>query len=117
MGDVPARRSLEQLTGVDDPAWPLVEGWVESAVRPVEVLPPPAPALRDEVLVEAQASLRSAMGAVVYHTGGLLIDNGWIRVLGSGHPRLPRTLPGWNREVHAADVAKPPFTLIADDAA
>jgi hypothetical protein len=88
---------------------------LESALCPAEVLPPSG--LRDEVLVEAQASLRSAIGAVIYHTGGILIDDGWLRVLGSGHPRLARTLPGWNREVHGEGAVKPPFTLIADDAA
>jgi hypothetical protein len=38
------------------------------------------------------------MGAIVYETGGLLIDNGWLRLLGSGHDRLTRTLPSWNHE-------------------
>jgi hypothetical protein len=51
------------------------------------------------------------MGAVVHDTGGILIDHGWLRVLGSGHPRLPRTLPGWNEQV-----APDGFYLVADDA-
>src|SRR5687767_12930937 len=93
-GPPPPRRSLEQLLNVDDPAWPLVEGWIETSPRPVEALPPSA--ARGDALLETQATARSALGAVVYETGGLLIDHGWLRVLGSGHPRLPRTLPGWN---------------------
>jgi hypothetical protein len=55
------------------------------------------------------------MGAIVYETGGLLIDHGFLRILGSGHPRLPRTLPAWNKQIFNAD-ANLPFYLIADDA-
>jgi hypothetical protein len=56
------------------------------------------------------------MGAVVYETGGLLIDGGWLRILGSGHPRLPRTLSGWNkgRTWSEAQFA-PPILVVADD--
>jgi hypothetical protein len=36
------------------------------------------------------------MGAIAYETGGVLIDHGWLRFLGSGHPRLSRKLPDWN---------------------
>ena len=57
-----------------------------------------------------QVTTRSPMGAVVYETGGILIDGGWLRVLGSGHPRLTRTLPDWN-----ADRADG-YLLVADDA-
>jgi hypothetical protein len=50
------------------------------------------------------------MGAVVYETGGIFIDNGWLRLLGSGHDRLTRTLPGWNEGRSEG------FYLVADDA-
>jgi hypothetical protein len=50
------------------------------------------------------------LGAVIYETGGILVDGGWLRVLGSGHARLTRTLPGWNAgRSHG-------FHLVADDA-
>ncbi len=59
---------------------------------------------------------RSPMGAVVYETGGLLIDGGWLRVLGSGHPRLPRTLPGWNKgRTWIEEQSAPPLLVVADD--
>ena len=50
------------------------------------------------------------MGAIVYETGGILIDHGWLRILGSGHTKLQRTLPGWN------EVRSSGFYLVADDA-
>jgi hypothetical protein len=86
-----------------------VREWVAKAVRPVEVLPPSA--FREDVLLKTQVTTRSPMGAIAFETGGILIDHGWLRVLGSGHPRLKRTLPGWN-ENRSKD-----FYLVADDAA
>jgi hypothetical protein len=59
---------------------------------------------------------RSPMGSIVYETGGLLIDGGWLRVLGSGHPRLPRSLPDWNKgRTWSEGDASPPLLLVADD--
>ena len=108
-------RPLDELLATDDPAWSLVQEWVAAANKPVEVLPPAANAA-DELLA-AQVTLRSPMGAIVYHTGGLLIDGGWVRFLGSGHPRLPRTLMGWNRtRTFQQPGEQMPFLLVADDA-
>jgi hypothetical protein len=57
------------------------------------------------------------MGAVVYMTGGLLIDDGWIRILGSGNEKLNRTLPDWNKVKSFKEFGDAPiFLLIADDA-
>jgi hypothetical protein len=46
----------------------------------------------------------------------MLIDQGWLRLLGSGHTKLPRSLPSWNqgRSV-SADRKSLGFLLIADD--
>jgi hypothetical protein len=71
---------------------------------------------RCEALIVTQVTTRSPMGAVVYETGGLLIDHGWIRVLGSGHPRLPQSLPDWNQgRTRRANEEILGFYLIADD--
>ena len=61
--------------------------WIAKARNKVEVLP------RDrvkasEALYYTQVTTRSPMGAIVYETGGILIDNGWIRILGSGNKKL-----------------------------
>jgi len=108
------RRSLEQLIEREDPAWPLVQGWVAEAKHPVEILSPAETA--GESLISTQATTRSPLGAVVFHTGGVLIDHGWIRLLGSGHPRLPRSLPRWNVACGMVESeTPPPAVLIADD--
>jgi hypothetical protein len=109
------RQTLHELLNADEPAWPLVQSWLAEATNEFEVLPPSDPA-RAEALVATQVTTRSPMGAVIYETGGLLVDRGWLRVLGSGHPRLPRSLPGWNlgRSWREPD-SSPPFLLVADD--
>jgi hypothetical protein len=109
------KRALHELLQTDEPAWPLVQSWLGEATNPVEVLPPSDPE-RGEALLATQVTVRSPMGAVIYETGGLLVDHGWLRLLGSGHPRLPRSLPAWNLGRSWKDTdAPPPFLLVADD--
>lgn len=99
----------------DDSAWPLVQEWIAAASNSVETLSASDPE-RARALEELQVTTRSPMGAVVYETGGLLIDGGWLRILGSGHPRLPRTLPGWNkRRIWNDAQSSPPMLVVADD--
>jgi hypothetical protein len=108
-------RTLDELLERNEPAWPLVQQWVREATNPVEVLPARDPD-RSEALVATQVTTRSPMGAIIYETGGLLIDHGWLRLLGSGHPRLPRSLPGWNKGRTRMDREDlPAYALIADD--
>jgi hypothetical protein len=108
-------RSIKELVAVEGSAWPVVQQWIQTAHNPVEVLPA-NDMQRDEALVKTQISLSSSMGAVIYHTGGILVDHGWLRFLGSGHPKLPRSMPEWNRERSASEAGKSlGFWLIADD--
>jgi hypothetical protein len=108
------RKTLEQLVKLEEPAWPLVETWVREAIWPVEVLPPSDGA--GAALVSMQVTTRSPMGAVILHSGGLLVDHGWIRILGSGHSRLPRSLPDWNFACGLPESQTPPaWLLVADD--
>jgi hypothetical protein len=57
------------------------------------------------------------MGAVIYHTGGILVDNGWIRILGSGSKKLPRILRHEQGKILCGLWRIPAYVLIADDAA
>ena len=108
-------RSLDDLLNTIEPAWSFVSEWIAAATNPIEVLPPKTPD-RAEALLATQVTTRSPLGAVIYETGGLLVDFGWLRVLGPGHPRLARTLPGWNQGKSLDGSGQsPPFLLIADD--
>jgi len=109
-------RPLRELINPQDPAWPLVKGWIDSAKNKVQVLPRDT-AKADDALLKTQVSTRSPMGAIVYETGGLLIDGGWIRILGSGSSALGRSLPYWNKGKTIKEWGDTsPYWLIADDA-
>lgn len=110
-------KQLDELINLDEPGWLLVQQWLAEATNHVEVLPPPNDACRERALLDTQVTTRSPMGAVIYESGGIFIDHGWLRILGSGHPRLTRSLPKWNftRTMTEAGQA-PPFLLVADDA-
>ncbi|MDP5315941.1 DUF2625 family protein [Streptomyces poriferorum] len=84
-----------ELTDVDDPAWPVLqEGFANSSV-PVEVLPGD-PGQGRACLLQLQVGARSALGALVLHSGGLVVDHGWVRVL-AGAPSGAAGLPGLAR--------------------
>ncbi|MGE9310650.1 DUF2625 domain-containing protein [Niabella sp. CJ426] len=113
-GQIPMR-TIEQLIDITDPGWPLVKQWIEAAKNKVEVLPMDTTRGKD-ALFKTQVTTRSPMGAIIFMTGGLLIDNGWIRILGAGSKRLSRSLPEWNKGKTFREYrTQPQFLLIADD--
>lgn len=108
-------RSLHESFAAGEPAWPVVQSWINAAKNPVEILPPDE-VQREQVLTDLNVQLASPMGAVVYNTGGLLVDYGWLRFLGSGSPRLSRTLTSWNRGRPCDGKGSTEgFNLVADD--
>ena len=108
-------RSVDELINKTEPGWTLVQQWIDSAKNKVEVLSCDTAKAKD-ALYKTQVTTRSPMGAIIYSTGGLLIDNGWIRILGSGNSKLSRTLPDWNKGKSFKEFGdRPPFLLVADD--
>ncbi|WP_269630100.1 DUF2625 domain-containing protein [Pelomonas sp. BJYL3] len=101
-------RTLEELIDSVEPALPLVHQWLSQAAQKFEVLEPSES--RGDVLLGLQVTTRSPMGAIAYETGGILIDNGWLRVLGSGNPKLRRNIVEWNTGRSNGHL------LVADDA-
>jgi hypothetical protein len=101
-------RTLEELLAPES-AMSQVHEWLASAKNQYSLLAPSEH--RGQVLVQTQVTTRSTMGALAYETGGVLVDHGWLRLLGSGHRLLSRTLPGWN-----ADKVDRCY-LVADDVA
>lgn len=102
-------KPLHELINTTDPALPLLRQWADESAVTCEILPPSE--RRDTVLLGLQVTTRSPLGAVAHDTGGLLIDHGWLRVLGSGHARLTRDLLSWN------ETRGQGLLLVADDAA
>jgi hypothetical protein len=106
---------IEQLINKVDPGWTYVMQWIESAKNKVEILPVDTVRARD-ALFKTQVTTRSPMGAIIYMTGGILVDNGWIRILGSGSSKLNRALPDWNKGKAFEEFGQPiPYLLVADD--
>jgi hypothetical protein len=93
--DLLVTRTIGQLINTQEDAWPLVRTWVASAVRPVEILP--VETTRGEATLFAlQVTTRSTMGAIALRSAGLLVDHGWLRVLGAGGDRIGDGLREWN---------------------
>lgn len=105
-------RPLDELTR-DRSGCEALASWITSASVPVEVIPP-APSA-GEVLHALQVTTWSTLGALAFSTGGLLVDGGWLRLLGIGHSAVPRhpsrSVTSWN-EGRATG-----FLLVGDDAA
>ncbi|SEN94638.1 Protein of unknown function DUF2625 [Flavobacterium sp. CF108] len=109
-------KKAEELIDKADPGWTLVEDWIKTATNKVEILPVDAVKAKD-ALYKTQVTTRSTMGAVIFNTGGILIDDGWIRILGSGSSKFNRSLPDWNKGKSFNEFGETPaFLLIADDA-
>ena len=110
-------QSLDELINKTDPAWPLVQKWVDSAKNKIEILKADS-AQAKSTLFNTQASTYSTLGAVIYNTGGIMVDQGWLRILGSGSVRLNRSVSEWNKGKSIKEYGdKPTFLLVADDAA
>ncbi|MFD4555747.1 DUF2625 family protein [Streptomyces sp. NPDC058469] len=59
----------------------------------VEVLPSDS-ALGRASILQPQITARSYLGAVVLHCGGLLVEEGWLRVFGSPASGAAHDVPG-----------------------
>jgi hypothetical protein len=73
---------------VDQSTWAEISTAMAAAPYPVEALPAD-PERAAACLAALGVTTRSWLGAVVANSGGLVIDRGWLRVLGGGHPGLP----------------------------
>lgn len=76
-------REIDELANVDDPAWPELQQALAASAVPVRVLPAD-PAESSRTLLQLQVTARSVLGSLVVNTGGLLLDDGWVRVFGGG---------------------------------
>ena len=76
------------MPDADGSIWPELGRQIREASVEVEVLPVDDAQGR-AVLQELQLTQRSTLGAIAANTGGLLIDSGWLRVLGGGSSGLP----------------------------
>ncbi|HGO5855441.1 TPA: DUF2625 family protein [Mannheimia haemolytica] len=108
-------KNLEQLLDKQS-AWLILRDWFTQAKNHYEILES-YPEDAGSALVGMQLSTRSPLGAMVYETGGVFIDHGWLRILGSGNEKLPRGLFDWNfGKTFKQSGEQPSHLLVADDA-
>lgn len=80
-------RAVGELRDVDDPAWPHIAQALRGAASPVTIVEV-EPARGAAVLYRLQVTARSSLGALALNCGGLIVDDGWLRLLGGGGDRL-----------------------------
>lgn len=115
--DAAVKRTVGQLINAEDDAWPVVLDCVAGAVPPVEVLPV-EPSRGEAALLALQVTTRSPMGAIALRSAGLLVDHGWLRILGAGGDRIGEGLREWN-ELDGSPALDPPLhqaMIVAYDA-
>jgi hypothetical protein len=107
-------RSIAELADVANPAWPEVIDAVEAAAGDRQILPVDEAQGR-RTLHQLQVSAGSWLGAMALNCGGVLVDHGWLRLLGGGHGGLA-DLASMNGlgDPSAAD-GPPSFLVVAYD--
>lgn len=102
-------RSLQELVHVSDPAWPRIYDFVARSKRAVEVFPAER-ANAERAVSTLQRGVDDPLGAVAFNAEGILVDRGWLRVLGAGGVRMREGLVEWNQKPLLARA-----TLVAHD--
>lgn len=103
---------MAELSDVEAPAWPLIQAEIAASERPVSVFPV-ARRAGEICLEQLQVTTRSALGALALNCGGLLVDRGWLRILGGGAPGLP-SLAAVNG-IDDSSTPRPGFMVVAID--
>ena len=96
---------------VDEPAWPELKAALHG--DPGIVVLPVTQTAGQDCLHRLQVTARSYLGALALHTGGLLVDHGWLRVLGGGSERGLPSLAHANQV--PAGTQSPPPLLVGHD--
>ena len=99
-------RPLSDLIDNQDPGWRQVQGWMNNARNVVGAMPTTRREGED-CLLHLQVTSRSPMGAIALEAAGLLVDRGWIRVLGAGGENMRGSLATWNGLSHVSFVDRP----------
>ena len=109
-------RELSELINKNEDAISLINVWKKNSKNKIQILDNDSLKSK-EALYNSQISTRSPMGAIIFHTGGILINDGWIRIYGSGNEKLNRNIPEWNKGKSFQNYGeKPSYLIIADDA-
>lgn len=109
-------KPLQELIDQERSGIDYLNAWRASSRCEIEVLPKDN-TRADSALYRSQLLSSSPIGSIIYGSGGIMVDHGWLRILGSGCERMQRSLPEWNKgKTYSHYGDKSNFLLIADDA-
>lgn len=95
--------------------WNLLKDWAMKSNRLNEILPTNSDNAKN-ALLKLQVSTKTMLGTVIYNTGGIFIDNKWLRILGSKNEMFKRNIISWNRLNDSMGIRRlKGGLLIADD--
>lgn len=96
--------------------WGVISQWIKEAGNKTQYLSRNADEA-EKIVKLFDINTSDTLGAIVFHSGGLLIDDGWIRILGSGNKLLQRNLYSWNKGLTFIDYpSQAGYILVGDDA-
>jgi hypothetical protein len=114
-GESGVKKPLSVLLENQKQGWDVITQWKSIARNKVEVLPTRGPQA-DSVLYRTQFSAGTPIGAIVYGCGGIFIEDGWMRIIGSGCNQFDRNIYDWNIEKSSCKFRdQSSYILIADD--
>ncbi len=90
-------RQINELIDEHQAGWKLIENWLKESNNHVEILSVKNKSKAESVLYDLQVTTKSILGAIAYNSGGILIENGWLRILGSGTDIFKRDISMWNK--------------------
>lgn len=91
-----------------------IGSWASKAKNPLKLLPVDS-ARAQFAIFQLGIPLHSTLAAFIYHCGGMTVDHGWIRVIGSGNTGFERGFLDWNKDRKAYRPDSTELILIADD--
>ena len=108
-------KGIGELVSDDTRKWDEIKLMAGRAKNKVEILPKDS-GRAVHALIQSQLSTQTRLGALIYNCGGIVIDDGWIRILGSGCGKLSRSIPEWNAgKLSVIRNEEAFYLLVADD--
>ncbi|MGZ9583777.1 DUF2625 family protein [Paenibacillus marinisediminis] len=71
----------------EDNAWTMIQDWIRDSQVNIRILEN-TKAEGEEALFNLQITNKSTMGAIALECGGIVVDHGWLYLLGSGNPEI-----------------------------
>jgi hypothetical protein len=92
------RLDKDMLAARHAPGWDELMSIIGTAINEYKILPVEDSIKAVENLYELQISTRQHMGAIIYKTGGIVVDHGWIRIFGSGSKQMNRNVLDYSKD-------------------